>query len=32
MGRLRARSWLEGIYDYASQVMDTEKVFLGMPA
>ena len=31
-GPVSPRSWLEGIYDYASQVMDTEKVFLGMPA
>ena len=31
-GPVSPRSWLEDIYDYASQVMDTEKVFLGMPA
>ena len=31
-GPVSPRSWLEGIYDYVSQVMDTEKVFLGMPA
>lgn len=31
-GPVSPRSWLEGIYDYASQVMDTDKVFLGMPA
>lgn len=31
-GPVSPRSWLEGIYDYASQVMDTEKVYLGMPA
>lgn len=31
-GPVSPRSWLEGIYDYASEVMDTEKVFLGMPA
>ena len=26
------RSWLEGIYDYATRVMDPDKIFLGMPA
>ena len=31
-GPVSPRSWLEGIYDYAVQVMDPEKVFLGMPA
>lgn len=31
-GPVSPRSWLEGIYDYASKVMDTDKVFLGMPA
>lgn len=31
-GPVSPRSWLEGIYNYASQVMDTSKVFLGMPA
>ena len=31
-GPVSPRSWLEGIYDYASEVMDTDKVFLGMPA
>ena len=31
-GPVSPRSWLEGIYDYASKVMDPDKVFLGMPA
>lgn len=31
-GPVSPRSWLEGIYDYASEVMDAGKVFLGMPA
>ncbi|BDZ79228.1 glycosyl hydrolase family 18 protein [Claveliimonas bilis] len=31
-GPVSPRSWLEGIYDYAVQVMDPDKVFLGMPA
>ena len=31
-GPVSPRSWLEGIYDYASKVMDSKKVFLGMPA
>lgn len=26
------RDWLEGIYDYATQVMTSDKVFLGLPA
>lgn len=31
-GPVSPRSWLEGIYDYAVTVMDSDKVFLGMPA
>ncbi len=31
-GPVSPRSWLEGIYDYATQVMSPDKVFLGMPA
>ena len=31
-GPVSPRSWLEGIYDYASKVMDRDKIFLGMPA
>lgn len=31
-GPVSPRSWLEGIYDYAVQVMESDKVFLGMPA
>lgn len=31
-GPVSPRSWLEGIYDYATQVMNPDKVFLGMPA
>ena len=31
-GPVSPRSWLEGIYDYASRVMNPDKVFLGMPA
>ena len=31
-GPVSPRSWLEGIYDYASKVMNSKKVFLGMPA
>jgi len=31
-GPVSPRSWLEGIYDYAVQVMNPDKVFLGMPA
>lgn len=30
-GPVSPRSWLEGIYNYATQVMTPEKVFLGMP-
>lgn len=30
-GPVSPRSWLEGIYDYASKVMNPKKVFLGMP-
>lgn len=31
-GPVSPRSWLEGIYDYATKVMNPDKVFLGMPA
>ena len=31
-GPVSPRSWLEGIYDYATKVMDPNKIFLGMPA
>lgn len=31
-GPVSPRSWLEGIYDYATRVMDPDKIFLGMPA
>ncbi len=31
-GPVSPRSWLEGIYDYASTVMNPDKIFLGMPA
>lgn len=31
-GPVSPRSWLEGIYDYAVQVMNPEKIFFGMPA
>ena len=31
-GPVSPRSWLEGVYDYAVQVMNPDKVFLGMPA
>ena len=31
-GPVSPRSWLEGIYDYATKVMDPDKIFLGMPA
>ena len=31
-GPVSPRSWLEGIYDYATKVMDSNKIFLGMPA
>lgn len=31
-GPVSPRSWLEGIYDYATRVMDPNKIFLGMPA
>lgn len=31
-GPVSPRSWLEGIYDYASAVMNPDKIFLGMPA
>ena len=31
-GPVSPRSWLEGIYDYATQVMDPDKIFMGMPA
>lgn len=31
-GPVSPRSWLEGVYNYAVQVMDPDKVFLGMPA
>ena len=26
-GPVSPRSWLEGIYDYATQVMDSDKIF-----
>ena len=31
-GPVSPRSWLEGIYDYATKVMNPDKIFLGMPA
>ena len=31
-GPVSPRSWLEGVYDYASTVMNPDKIFLGMPA
>ena len=31
-GPVSPRSWLEGIYDYATKVMNPDKMFLGMPA
>jgi len=31
-GPVSPRSWLEGIYDYATQVMSPDKVFMGLPA
>jgi len=31
-GPVSPRSWLEGIYDYATQVMSPDKIFLGLPA
>jgi spore germination protein YaaH len=31
-GPVSPRSWLEGIYDYAVTVMNSDKIFLGMPA
>lgn len=31
-GPVSPRSWLEGIYNYASKVMNPEKLFLGLPA
>lgn len=31
-GPVSPRSWLEGIYNYAVQVMDPDKVFFGLPA
>lgn len=31
-GPVSPRSWLEGVYNYAVEVMTPEKVFLGMPA
>ncbi|MDD4148291.1 MAG: glycosyl hydrolase family 18 protein, partial [Candidatus Cloacimonetes bacterium] len=31
-GPVSPRDWLEGIYDYAVQVMSPEKIFLGLPA
>ena len=30
-GPVSPRDWLEGIYDYASSVMDPQKIFLGLP-
>jgi len=30
-GPVSPRDWLEGIYDYASRVMDPDKIFLGLP-
>ena len=30
-GPVSPRDWLEGIYDYASSVMDPKKIFLGLP-
>ena len=30
-GPVSPRSWLEGIYGYASQVMNPDKIFLGLP-
>jgi len=31
-GPVSPRSWLEGIYAYATQVMSPDKIFLGLPA
>ncbi|MDD3538006.1 MAG: glycosyl hydrolase family 18 protein, partial [Eubacteriales bacterium] len=31
-GPVSPRSWLEGIYNYAVQVMDPDKIFMGLPA
>ena len=31
-GPVSPRSWLEGIYDYATQAMNPNKIFLGLPA
>jgi len=31
-GPVSPRNWLEGIYNYAVQVMDPDKVFFGLPA
>lgn len=31
-GPVSPRSWLEGIYDYATQAMHPDKVFMGLPA
>jgi spore germination protein YaaH len=31
-GPVSPRDWLVGIYDYASQVMDPQKVYMGLPA
>ena len=30
-GPVSPRSWLEGIYDYASKVMNPGKIFMGLP-
>lgn len=30
-GPVSPRDWLEGIYDYASSVMDPQKIFMGLP-
>lgn len=31
-GPVSPRSWLEGIYDYATRVMNPDKVYMGLPA
>lgn len=31
-GPVSPRSWLEGIYNYATQAMNPDKIFLGLPA
>lgn len=31
-GPVSPRSWLEGIYDYATRVMPPDKIFMGLPA